>query len=211
MSSALTILALDTALGPCSVAVTQGGALLAEEEETTPGQQSKRLVLMMESALARAGLAYQDCDAIACTRGPGGFTGIRTALAAARAIVLATCKPLITLTTLETLAFGFEGPGDVLACIDAYRGEWYAQRFRAAGALIPQSDPLLVNDAALKALGHGATQVSGPIHARAVARLATYKWQAGERDFKRDPLYLRAPDAKLPSGGSIQLEPSLNA
>lgn len=198
MQNAPVILAIDTALGACSAAIVQGGVILGESEEPVPGRQSRVLVPMIESLLEKAGLAYKDMGAIACTLGPGGFTGIRVGLATARAIALAAGKPMIGVSTLETIAWGAKIEGDVLAVIDARRGQFYAQRFRRNGALVAQSEPLLVESRMLPSLGHGAKTVQAPTHARDAAGLAAAKWASGERDFPATPLYIREPDAKLP-------------
>jgi tRNA threonylcarbamoyladenosine biosynthesis protein TsaB len=198
------ILAIDTSLGPCSAAILRGGEIVTEISEPSPGRQSRVLVPMIEDALKQAGLGYKDITAVACTIGPGGFTGIRTGLATARAIVLAAEKPLIGLSTLEVIAFASAVKGDALAVIDAHRGQLYAQRFRLNGSLIPQSDPLLVDAGKIKALGHGATTVQTIPLARDVALLAAAKWNAGERSFPAEPLYIREPDAKLPSEAGLK-------
>ena len=202
--SPLTLLAVDSALGPCSAAILKDGKIIAEIEETASGKQSRMLVPMIESALAKAGLAYKNLDAVACTIGPGGFTGIRVALATARAIALATGKPLIGLTTLEVIAWGSGIKGDVLAVIDAYRGQFYTQRFRMNGSILPQSDALLVEERTIKSLGHGAKTVQSNPMARDAATLAAHKWRSGERDFPVNPLYIREPDAKLPATGGLK-------
>jgi len=204
MQNAPVILAIDTSLGPCSVAIARAGAIIAEAEEPSPGRQSRKLVPMIEVALKQAGLAYKDMDAVACTLGPGGFTGIRVGLATARAIALATDKPLIGLTTLEVIAWGAQHKGDALAIIQAYRGQRYVQRFRLNGVLIPQSDPLLVDEKAVAALGHGAKILETPPQARDAASLATAKWAGGERSFPTAPLYIREPDAKLPASEGLK-------
>lgn len=199
MKNAPVILAIDTALGPCSVALLREGTIAAEVEEASAGNQSRKLVPMIESALEQAGLGYKDCDAVACTIGPGGFTGIRTGLASARAIALAANKPLIGVSCLEVIAFAASQTGDLLAIIDAYRGQRYAQRFRMNSHLIPQSDPLLVDEKSVPALAHGAKIIQTPVHARDVAKLAALKWEQGERNFPASPLYIREPDAKPPA------------
>ncbi len=198
MENAPVILAMDTSLGPCSVAVWHSGAVRAQACEESHGKQSRLLVPMIESVLEQAGVNYVDCDAVACTIGPGGFTGIRTGLATARAIALVTGKPLIGLTTLEVIAYGAKAQGEVVAVIDAHRGQWYVQRFRCGDELTPLSEPLLVDDNGKQAIAQDAHIVQSVPYAADVAALAHDKWQRGERKFPVAPLYLREPDAKLP-------------
>jgi len=199
MQNSHVILAIDTSLGACSAALLGQGKILTQAEEPKPGNQSRLLVPMIESVLAKAGLAYKDLTAVACTIGPGGFTGIRVGLATARAIALGINQPLIGLSTLETIAFASTAQGDLLAVIDAHRGQYYAQRFRRNGVLVPQSDPLLVDAKTLPALAHGAKTVQEQPNAVSAARLAAEKWAGGERNFPATPLYIREPDAKLPA------------
>lgn len=199
MSASSVILAIDTSLGSCSVALWQGDGVTASIHEDKSSQQSRNLLPMIEAVLAERGAAYADMDAIACTIGPGGFTGIRVGLTTARALRLATGKPLIGLTTLEVIASSAKLTGDILAIIDAYRGQYYVQRFRMIEHLTPLSDALLVYENILPALAHGANRVQTIPKAGDVAALAYAKWQAGEREFPDSPLYIREPDAKLPA------------
>jgi len=207
--SSPAILAIDSSLGPCSVALCRGDIIEAERIEESHGQQSRRLIGMLEAVLEQAGLTYKECTAIACTRGPGGFTGIRTGLATARAIALAANIPLIGLSTLEVIAYGANIAGDIVAVIDAYRGQYYAQRFRKNSTLIPLSDALLVEENAISALAHGAKIVRSAPSASLAALLAEEKWLHGERTFPNTPLYLREPDAKLPKSEGLKYKNEL--
>jgi tRNA threonylcarbamoyladenosine biosynthesis protein TsaB len=209
MINSPVILAIDTSLGPCSVAISQGGEVMAKKLEENTGQQSRVLVPMIEDILAESSLQYADCDALACTIGPGGFTGIRTGLTTARAISLVIGKPLIGLTTLEVIAYSAGIQGDILAIIDAYRGQWYVQRFRKLEQMTALSDPLLVEEPSLQALSHGAKKVQEVPYATNVAGLAYYRWMQGEREFPAAPLYIRAPDAKLPANEGLKSNDTL--
>ena len=192
------ILAMDTSIGNCSVALIAGGVVIGQLEAEETGQQSSVLVPLLEQVLEENGLTYHDCDAIACSIGPGGFTGIRVGLTTARAIALVSGKPMIGISTLENTAYNARLEGDILAVINAWRGQYYVQRFRSNGTLIALSAPMLVDEPMLKPLAHGAKMVEKPLHAAGVALLAHSKWERGEREFPVDPLYIRPPDAKLP-------------
>jgi len=194
----MNILAMDTSLGNCSVALLSDNTVIAGREETVHGRQSRMLLPMIEEMLEASGLRAQAMDAVACTVGPGGFTGIRVGLTAARMYALAIGKPFIGLTTLEVMVFQSGLRGDILAVIDAYRGQYYVQRFRRLDRITPLCDALLADEKALSALAHGAKKVESLPKAESVAALAYEKWQAGERSFLTNPLYIREPDAKLP-------------
>lgn len=82
-----------------------------------------------------AGWDYGQLDRIAVTVGPGGFTGVRIGLAAARGIGLAAGKPVAGVSTLAALAAGIPTPqgSAILVAIDSKRGDVYAQAFASAG------------------------------------------------------------------------------
>ncbi len=92
--------------------------------------QAERLIALVEAVLADAGLRYAALGAIAVNHGPGSFTGLRSAVAAARGLALAADLGVIAISSLEALAGArAEAGGTVLAALDARRGEVYAQAF----------------------------------------------------------------------------------
>src|SRR5215207_11035135 len=98
-----TILALDTSLEDCAVAIAAGGRVTLVRETIGRGH-AERLFGMVEAALAEAGLRLADIDRFAVTVGPGSFTGIRVGVAAARGFALATGKPAVGISTLAAHA-----------------------------------------------------------------------------------------------------------
>jgi len=135
------LLAFDTAGTACSAAVWRGGAVRARRFEIMSRGQSERLVPMIEAVMAEAGIAYPALDAIAVTRGPGGFTGVRIGLATARALALACARPVIGVSNFEAVAAAVpedERRGRSLAVvIDAKRSDLYVQAFGAAPGAAP--------------------------------------------------------------------------
>jgi len=81
-----SILAIDSATGPCSVAVWDGNRIAAYVENLKPIMQSASLIPMVEEALRQSGKDYKDMGCIAAAIGPGSFTGIRVALPAPRVL-----------------------------------------------------------------------------------------------------------------------------
>ena len=216
---AMKLLALDTTCATCSVAVWDGTAAVAHRVETMQRGHAEALMPMVEAVLAESGLGYAALDAIAVTRGPGTFTGLRIGLAAARGLALAAGLPLIGLTTLEVIAVAarrHRANRFVSVMIEARRGEVYSQTFAADGvaiddaaALAPEAalrratavDAVLAGDAAprLAALTADVDVAPGDGLPDAVVLAA----RAAERALPRvgeivAPLYLRPPDAKLP-------------
>jgi tRNA threonylcarbamoyladenosine biosynthesis protein TsaB len=184
------VLAFDTALAACSAAVWSDGAILAARLERLDRGHAEALMPMVEAVRTEAGLAYEDIDRLAVTVGPGTFTGLRIGLAAARGLALAIARPLVGVTTLEALAAGVsedERQGrSVLAVIDARRGEVYAQTFDAGLA------PLVPPSLSTVRVSEAAETPDAPV----VAALAAGR--AVVSDEMPAPLYLRAPDARLP-------------
>jgi tRNA threonylcarbamoyladenosine biosynthesis protein TsaB len=203
------ILALDTCLTACSVAVRGGDTVRAHAFEVMARGHQERLAPMAERVMAEAGLAFADLDRIGVTLGPGSFTGLRVGLAFAKGLASALSIPAVGVGTLEALAADLNGPA--MALVDARRGQVYAQAFQDGRPLGP-AQIVAVERAMAEARGLGPQTLigsGGPLvapaaprakllpgegaDARAVARLAL----AREPE-RLEPLYLRAPDAKLP-------------
>jgi tRNA threonylcarbamoyladenosine biosynthesis protein TsaB len=135
----MNILALETSTDACSVAMVSGDAVY-EVHEIRPRQHTDLLFGMIEHVLAAAGVARSALDLIAFGRGPGAFTGVRIAAGVAQGIALACDRPLAPVSSLAALAAGaarLYGARQVLAALDARRGEIYlaALRFDHAEAL----------------------------------------------------------------------------
>lgn len=208
------ILALDTCLTACSAALLDGETVLAARSEAMPRGHQERLAPLVQELMAEAGVGFPALTRIGVTVGPGSFTGLRVGLAFAKGLSSALSIPCVGVGALEALAYG--QPGFVVAVIDARREQVYVQMF-GDGVALMAPDALAAADAAarLAELYHGgpATLVGSgaPLLAPAlpsatvltpdgpdpvaVARLA----QRGPDPLKPPrPLYLRAPDAKLP-------------
>ncbi len=214
----MIILSLDTALAACSVAVTRDGRVLAAASEPMLRGHQERLAPMVQEVIAAAGLAFPQLDRVGVTVGPGSFTGLRVGLAFAKGLGLALGKPCIGVGTLEALAASEPGPGLAAAVIDARRGQVYLQAFEG-GAAVMAPDALPVETAAarlaelwrggpLRLVGPGAALLAGispeavVIERTAPDPAAVCALAAGRMTPAR-PLYLRAPDAKLPGGRDL--------
>jgi tRNA threonylcarbamoyladenosine biosynthesis protein TsaB len=124
-----TCLTLDTALAACTVGIVQGTRLLAGRQELRARGHAERLIPMVEEVLAEAQMPV--ITAVVATLGPGSFTGLRVALAAAEAFGLAWNCPVYGVSTLDAVAFAHrsETPKKLLISHDAGRRQCYAQLF----------------------------------------------------------------------------------
>ena len=218
----MRILAVDTALGGCSAALLEGGKVLAHSFEAMDRGHAERLAPMVEEIMTRAGTAFAALDRLAVTTGPGTFTGQRVGLAFMRGLRLALKRPLTGVTTLEAIAAAaMDETGQTGAAVihDARREEAYlllqqgdqtvqppivlpfqnaVDRIRAFGACALAGTGAAT---AQESLG-GDFTLSTIRHPDAlwVARLALLKPASKDAP---GPLYLRAPDAKLPGGKAL--------
>ncbi len=202
--TALT-LAIDSATEACSVALFDGDRLVAGDYRVLGRGHAEQLVPMI-AALPGKGRAQR----IAVAVGPGSFTGVRVGLAAARALAFAWGAELVgypTLALVGAMARDRRG-GPVTVAMTGGHGEWFVQSFDTAGAPLRELASLTPADAAtasadmlvagsqaealVAARGFGEPLMLLP-DARALPLLPA---SALNRDVQ--PLYGRAPDAKLP-------------
>lgn len=125
-------LLLETATDVCSVAVAQGGAVLAEHTAAEAHQHSSHLTLFIQRVMAEAGLKMTDLDEIVLSDGPGSYTSLRVGAATAKGLCVALPGlQLRVVPTLRALAMASEADGPVLATINSRKGEVYGQLFLA--------------------------------------------------------------------------------
>jgi tRNA threonylcarbamoyladenosine biosynthesis protein TsaB len=136
------ILALDAALARCSAAVLVGAALRGHAAAEGARGAPSVLPGLLERALTQAGVAPTALDAVAAVVGPGGFTGLRTALALAQGVAMGTGRPLVGVTAGEALFLALpeelRARRAVWAVVDTRRGRMVLERF--APGSIPLAD-----------------------------------------------------------------------
>ena len=119
-------LGIETATKVCSVALCDGIKPLAGYEVNMGMTHSEGLLPQIDQMLQRTGVAKQDIELVAVSRGPGSFTGLRIGLATAEALAYGLKRPMIAVSTMETLAYNLPVPGVLLACVlDAQKGNYY--------------------------------------------------------------------------------------
>lgn len=127
----MILLAFETATEACSVALWIDGEV-RERFEVAPRRHAELALPWAEQLLGEAGVARSQLDAIAVSRGPGAFTGVRLGVALAQGIALALDRPVVAVSTLATLAMRADVTAGrhVLAAIDARMGEVYSAAYR---------------------------------------------------------------------------------
>jgi tRNA threonylcarbamoyladenosine biosynthesis protein TsaB len=199
----MIVLAIDTALDACSVAVVRDDETLAVLSETMQRGQAERLAPMVRDVMQTAGLAFAQLDRIAITTGPGSFTGVRVGLSFARALALALNKPCIGASTLEALGLE-EGEAGLRAALIETIGASYAALYdNGAPLLQPRAVERGETDAVLRVAADGRPFVTkGPSATPNIVAFARRAAQLDPARYPPNPLYLRSHGAKLPGGGS---------
>ena len=128
----MNFLALDTSTDTLFVAVQRGDAIW---QYSGPGaqQSSSQLLPAIRQLMSDAGLAFKELDAIAFGRGPGSFTGLRTACAITQGLAFAAKVPVLPIDTLLAVAEEarqLHGCNEVMAVLDARMNEVYHAPFR---------------------------------------------------------------------------------
>ncbi|UYZ57752.1 tRNA (adenosine(37)-N6)-threonylcarbamoyltransferase complex dimerization subunit type 1 TsaB [Hymenobacter latericus] len=144
------ILALETSSPVCSVALTQGGALLAATELRLEKSHSSHLTVLIEQLLSNAGVTLEQVSAVAVSDGPGSYTGLRIGAAAAKGLCYALGLPLVAVGTLPALAHQVAqqvpraGRYRFCPLLDARRMEVYAALYTAEGQELQAPAPVIL-------------------------------------------------------------------
>jgi len=220
-------LAFDTTGSACSAAVAHNNDVLAHERREMRHGHAENLLPMIDRVMARAGLSPAAIDIVVVSVGPGGFTGIRSGLAAAHGLALASGARLLGVTSFAAVVAPLpiaDIDSKILVALDSRRTDLYVQLFDRAGEVL--NAPAAVAPEQLAAwVGAGEIIVAGDAATVAAAMLerdrriqvlansaadacgllaATHRWPE-RADPAARPLYLRPPDVSFPkprrSGG----------
>lgn len=127
------ILHLETATKNCSVALAKDGQMIAIKEIAESGYtHAEKLHVFIDEVLQEAKIGFNDLKAIAVSKGPGSYTGLRIGVSAAKGLCYALSIPMIAIDTLEILARKIEiSEGLIVPMIDARRMECYTSIFNS--------------------------------------------------------------------------------
>lgn len=127
-------LAIETSGRAGSVALSEGGRVLAEESFPHGLKHAAEVVPILDRLCRAQGWGPRDVEELAISAGPGSFTGLRIAVTLAKTYALATGVKVVAVPTVRVLAEN--APADarhVVIVLDAKRGQVYTARFERAG------------------------------------------------------------------------------
>lgn len=170
------ILNLETASTNCSVSLFKEGQCVALFEDPSPDYTHGELLhIFIEKVLAAAEIRPSDLSAVAVSKGPGSYTGLRIGVSAAKGLCFALDIPLISLPTLQVLAAAAPDlEGLRIPVMDARRMEVYSGVFDAEGNAIRETRAEVITGASfsdfrergpLHLIGSGADKLKGVLPA----------------------------------------------
>ena len=126
-----TILCIETATTNCSVALSVNGTIITlQEDNNNQYSHAERLHIYIDEVLKKNGLEKSQLQGIAVSKGPGSYTGLRIGVSAAKGLCFALDIPLISTSTLESLANQIKNDdGMIIPLLDARRMEVYSAVF----------------------------------------------------------------------------------
>ncbi len=100
------ILNIETATSVCSIAVSKDGKLLSLKEIVDGNSHSSVITIFIQQLMEECKLSISDIGAIAVSKGPGSYTGLRIGVSTAKGLCYSLDKPLIAINTLQAMAWG---------------------------------------------------------------------------------------------------------
>ena len=213
-----TILHLETATTNCSVSIAKDGEMLVLKENNAANySHSEQLHVFIKEALEEASLSFSDLDAVAISKGPGSYTGLRIGVSSAKGLCFSLDIPLISIPTLQSMAYQVDlKSGElVIPVLDARRMEVYSCVYNAsykevretrAEIIEEASFSEFVSDSKVYIIGSGAEKIRGVLEhpnfifnesvvpsAKDMIQIALQKYQSNEFEDVAyfEPYYLK--------------------
>jgi tRNA threonylcarbamoyladenosine biosynthesis protein TsaB len=144
------ILNIETATTNCSVSISKNGnTIVLKEDNDKSYSHAERLHVYIDQALKEANIKPSDLSAIAISKGPGSYTGLRIGVSTAKGLCFALDKPLIAVSTLEALAYQVKlDNGVVIAMLDARRMEVYSAIYNSNYKEIRETQAQILDESA---------------------------------------------------------------
>jgi len=168
-----TILHLETATTNCSVSIAKDGEMLVLKENNAANySHSEQLHVFIKEALEEASLSFSDLDAVAISKGPGSYTGLRIGVSSAKGLCFSLDIPLISVPTLQSMAHQVDiKPGElVIPVLDARRMEVYSCAYDALYKEVRETRAEIIEEASfyefvsndkVYVIGSGAEKIRG--------------------------------------------------
>lgn len=129
----MKILAIDTSSKICSVCISENDNIIIEKHTNDEKTHSVNLMPLLDELFKSSNLTLDDINLIACSQGPGSFTGIRIGISTAKAFSDAKNIAVTGITSLESLAYNIEDTGIIVSLIDAKNDNVYYSMFTNNG------------------------------------------------------------------------------
>jgi tRNA threonylcarbamoyladenosine biosynthesis protein TsaB len=144
------ILHIESATKMCSVAISENNKIIAIREQGGKYAHAELLTVFIDEVLKESKLNASDLDAVAVSKGPGSYTGLRIGVSAAKGLCYAIEKPLISISTLKSLAYGVAKEiqdAKALYCpmLDARRMEVYCSLLDQDNNEIQETKALIID------------------------------------------------------------------
>jgi tRNA threonylcarbamoyladenosine biosynthesis protein TsaB len=151
------ILNIETATPVLSLALAKDGKVLESRMNDTQNSHAENITVFIEEMMKAAGKSFDDLDAVAVSKGPGSYTGLRIGVSTAKGICYAKEIPLIAISTLQSMAYGLakEDVGaEALFCpmIDARRMEVYDAVYDKDNKMLRDVEATIVDEKTYQAL-----------------------------------------------------------
>ncbi|MEP1488154.1 MAG: tRNA (adenosine(37)-N6)-threonylcarbamoyltransferase complex dimerization subunit type 1 TsaB [Algibacter sp.] len=142
------ILNIETATTNCSVSLSRDGKTIVLKEDYNDNySHAERLHVYIDAVLKEADVKSEELSAIAVSKGPGSYTGLRIGVSAVKGLCFALDKPLMSISTLEALAHQVEAEnGVIVSMIDARRLEVYSAIFDADYNQIRETEAQILDE-----------------------------------------------------------------
>ena len=169
------VLNIETATTNCSVSLSKDGETLVLKEDNSPGySHAETLHVFIDEVFKISNIDPSRIDAVAVSKGPGSYTGLRIGVSSAKGLCFALNKPLISIDTLKSLAHQVETEeGYIVPMLDARRMEVYSaiynskleiQREIKAEILTEESFNELLETDKVYFIGSGVEKTKNLIH-----------------------------------------------
>lgn len=153
------ILNIETATTVCSVSLAKDGKLLSLKEQNGDYSHAENLTLFIEDVCKQANIKLSQIDAVAVSKGPGSYTGLRIGVSTAKGLCYSLDKPLIAVDTLQHMAIAVLNKWNIetpeafyVPMLDARRMEVYSAIYSAGGKLVRETQAEIIDENSFRSL-----------------------------------------------------------